>query len=118
VSSPNQFVATLMQPRVLRLRRLVIANADRFPETTRKWYEQGFERVLGTLSSRFQDLAERGLMRLEDPLLAAHHFVGLLLWIPVNQVMFCGDDARSSDADLARYAEAAVRAFIAAYGTS
>jgi TetR/AcrR family transcriptional repressor of mexJK operon len=114
----NQFVATLMQPRVLRMRRLVIANADRFPETTRKWYEQGFERVLGTLSSRFQDLAERGLMRLEDPLLAAHHFVGLLLWIPVNQVMFCGDDARSSDADLARYAEAAVRAFIAAYGTS
>jgi TetR/AcrR family transcriptional repressor of mexJK operon len=53
----NQFVATLMQPRVLRLRRLVIANADRFPETTRKWYEQGLERVLGTLSSRFQDLA-------------------------------------------------------------
>jgi TetR/AcrR family transcriptional repressor of mexJK operon len=114
----NQFVATLMQPRVLRLRRLVIANADRFPETTRKWYEQGFERVLGTLSSRFQHLAERGLLRLEDPLLAAHHFVGLLLWIPVNQVMFCGDDARSTDADLARYADAAVRTFLAAYGGS
>jgi hypothetical protein len=32
--------------------------------------------------------------------------------------MFCGDDARSTDADLARYAEAAVRAFLAAYGTS
>ena len=57
-------------------------------------------------------------MRLEDPLLAAHPFVGLLLWIPVNRVMFCGDDARSTDADLARYAEAAVRAFLAAYGTS
>lgn len=114
----NQFVATLMQPRVLRLRRLVIANADRFPETTRKWYEQGFERVLGTLSARFDHLAERGLLRLEDPVLAAHHFVGLLLWIPVNQVMFCGDDARGTDADLARYADAAVRTFLAAYGTS
>jgi TetR/AcrR family transcriptional repressor of mexJK operon len=114
----NQFVATLMQPRVLRLRRLVIANADRFPETTRKWYEQGFERVLGTLSCRFQHLAERGLLRLEDPLLAAHHFVGLLLWIPLNQVMFCGDDARSTGAELARYADAAVRTFLAAYGTS
>lgn len=111
----NQFVATLMQPRVLRLRRLVIANADRFPETTRRWYEEGFERVLATLSARFEHLAERGLLRLDDPLLAAHHFVGLLLWIPVNQVMFCGEDARSTDADLARYADAAVRTFLAAY---
>jgi TetR/AcrR family transcriptional regulator, mexJK operon transcriptional repressor len=112
----NQFVATLMQPHVLRLRRLVIANADRFPETTRQWYEHGFDRVLATLSTRFEALAERGLLRLEDPLLAAHHFVALLLWIPLNQVMFCGDAARSSDADLARYADAAVRTFLAAYG--
>jgi hypothetical protein len=32
--------------------------------------------------------------------------------------MFCGDDARATDADLARYADAAVRTFLAAYGTS
>ena len=74
--------------------------------------------MLGTLSSRFQQLADRGLLRLADPLLAAHHFVGLLPWIPVNQVMFCGDDARSTDADLARYADAAVAAILSAYGSS
>jgi TetR/AcrR family transcriptional repressor of mexJK operon len=112
----NQLVATVMQPDVLRLRRLVIANADRFPDTTGQWYEQGFDRVLTTLSTRFEALAERRLLRIEDPLLAAHHFVGLLLWIPLNQVMFCGDAARSGDADLARYADAAVRTFLAAYG--
>ena len=35
----------------------------------------------------------------------------------MNQVMFFGDDARSTDADLARYADAAVAAFLRAYGT-
>src|SRR5882724_10711396 len=43
----RRFMASLMQPQVLRLRRLVIANADRFPDVGRIWYEQGFERVLG-----------------------------------------------------------------------
>lgn len=114
----HRLVTLLMQPNVLRLRRLVIANADRFPETTRQWYEQGFERVLDTMASCFERLDERGKLCVDDPLLAAHHFVGLLLWIPVNQVMFCGDEARSSDADLERYADAAVRAFLAAYGPS
>lgn len=110
-----RFITALMQPRILRLRRLVIANADRFPDVGRTWYEQGFERVLATLATSFQRLADHGRLRLDDPLLAAHHFVALLLWIPVNKAMFTGE-YRASKADLERYAVAAARAFLAAYG--
>jgi TetR/AcrR family transcriptional repressor of mexJK operon len=110
----RQFISTLMEPRMLRLRRLVIANADRFPDVGRAWYEQGFDRVLSALASAFQGLAERDLLRVEDPLLAANHFVGLLLWIPVNQAMFTGRNALSGG-DLDRYAHAAVRAFLCGY---
>jgi len=39
------FLVALMQPRVLRLRRLVISSADRFPEIATAWYERGFERA-------------------------------------------------------------------------
>jgi TetR/AcrR family transcriptional repressor of mexJK operon len=98
------------------VRRLVIANADRFPELGRAWYQRGFERVLVTLAGCFQRLADRGLLQLDDPLLAAHHFVGQLLWIPMNQVMFTGDNLLETEDDVRRYAHAAVRAFLAGYG--
>jgi AefR-like transcriptional repressor, C-terminal domain len=81
------------------------------------WYELGFERVLATLASCFQRLAQHQLLRLDDPLLAANHFVGLLLWIPLNQAMFSGEH-HASKADLERYARAAAHAFLGGYGRS
>jgi TetR/AcrR family transcriptional regulator, mexJK operon transcriptional repressor len=111
----RRLVAALMEPRLLSLRRLVIANADRLPDVSRAWYERGFERVLTTLASCFRDLGHE-LPRLGDPALAAHHFVGLLLWIPVNKAMFTGDSHSSTPAELERYADAAVATFLAAYG--
>ncbi|MFE6667351.1 TetR/AcrR family transcriptional regulator C-terminal domain-containing protein [Streptomyces sp. NPDC057697] len=110
----RQFLAALTQPQVLQLRRLVIANADLFPELGAAWYEQGFERVLATLAATFQRLAEDGLLTVDEPLLAAHHFSGLLMWIPVNQAMFHGGP-QHTQADLDHYATAGVRAFLAAY---
>jgi len=111
-------LVTLMQPALLRLRRLVIASADLFPEVGRAWYERGFERVLAALAERFADLTRRGLLDVDDPMLAAHHFSGSLLWIPVNRAMFTGDEHRDSEDALARYAEEAVRAFLSAYAPS
>jgi TetR/AcrR family transcriptional regulator, mexJK operon transcriptional repressor len=113
----HRFITALMQPQMLRLRRLVIANADRFPDVGRIWYELGFERVLATLASCFQRLAQHQLLRLDDPLLAANHFVGLLLWIPLNKAMFSGEH-HGSKADLERYARAAAHAFLGGYGRS
>lgn len=111
----RKFITRLMQPELLRLRRLVIANAERFPEIGRTWFAQGFGRVLETLAVCFTRYKERGLLRVEDPLLAANHFTGLLLWIPLNRAMFSGDHGVSAS-DLERHAEAAVRAFLSGYG--
>jgi len=108
---------TLMEPDLLRLRRLVIATADQFPELGSSWYENGFGRVLAALAERFQQLTAKGPLRAEDPLLAANHFVGLLLWIPVNRAMFTGDHS-STKADLEHYADQAARTFLAAYARS
>ncbi|MEU9095979.1 TetR/AcrR family transcriptional regulator [Streptomyces sp. NPDC087901] len=110
----GQFLVALTQPQVLQLRRLVIANADAFPELGAAWYEQGFERVLATLAATFERLADDGLLRIDEPLLAAHHFSGLLLWVPVNKAMFHGGP-RHTEAELDHYATAGVRAFLAAY---
>ena len=114
----RQFISALMQPDVLRLRRLVIANAERFPEMGRAWYEHGFERALAALANQFQRLTEQQLLTADDPEMAANHFVGLLLWIPINRVMFTGATDATSDAELTPYADAAVRVFLRAYGRS
>ena len=112
----GKLLAALMQPELLRLRRLVIANAERFPKIGQGWFSDGFERVLETLSASFQRYAANGRLRLDDPLMAANHFAGLLLWIPLNRAMFSGN-CESDPAELTRYAEAAVDAFLRGYGT-
>ncbi|MFF0204519.1 TetR/AcrR family transcriptional regulator [Streptomyces sp. NPDC005017] len=110
----RQFLTALTAPRVIQLRRLIIANADVFPELGTEWYERGFQRGLATLAATFQRLADQGLLRIDDALLAANHFSGLLLWIPVNKAMFTGS-AQHTEADLDRYAAAGARVFLAAY---
>ncbi|MEU5984434.1 TetR/AcrR family transcriptional regulator [Streptomyces sp. NPDC047434] len=110
----RQFLTTLTHPQVIQLRRLIIANADVFPDLGTEWYERGFQRGLATLAATFQRLADQGLLRVDDPLLAANHFSGLLLWIPVNKAMFTGR-SQDTEADLDRYAAAGARVFLAAY---
>ena len=111
----RRFLTTLMEPRLVRLRRLVIASAYHFPDLGRTWYERGFEPVLATLATSFEQLADQGLLRREGLDFAPDHFVGLLLWIPVNKAMFIADHDASSTAELERYTDAAVRAFLGAY---
>ena len=98
-----RFITNLIQPEVLRLRRLVIATADRFPDVGRTWYESGFERALEALAGSFELLTACGALNVEDPVVAANHFVGLLLWIPVNRVMFVGVNPYS-ESDLTAFA--------------
>jgi TetR/AcrR family transcriptional repressor of mexJK operon len=109
-------LARVMQPQLLQLRRLVIGEAGRFPELGRIFYAQGPERTIATLADAFTRLAERGALRFEDPHLAAAHFNWLVMSIPLNEAMLCGPDDPATSADLNRYADAGVRAFLAAYG--
>jgi AcrR family transcriptional regulator len=108
-------LAMVMQPRLLRLRRLVIGEAARFPELGRTFYERGPERTIDALAAVFEQLAERGGLDIDDPRLAAAHFNWLVMSIPLNQAMLCGTDEPASPEELDRYADAGVRAFVRAY---
>jgi TetR/AcrR family transcriptional regulator, mexJK operon transcriptional repressor len=50
-------LAAVMQPRLLRLRRLVIGESGRFPELGRTFYERGPARTVATLGTAFDHLA-------------------------------------------------------------
>jgi AcrR family transcriptional regulator len=111
------FLRGMLKPEVVRLRRLVIAEADRFPDVGRTWYERGFERTLAAIGDAMKGLADRGLLHnVADPTLAAHQFAGLVMYQPMNQLMFAGTDTRPSPARLRKIADAALDMFLATYG--
>ena len=110
----RQLLDRVMQPRILQLRRLVIGEAGRFPQLGRVFYEQGPARTIAALATVFERLAARGALQLDDPLLAAAHFNWLVMSIPLNRAMLLGEDEPPA-AELNRYADAGVRAFLAAY---
>jgi AcrR family transcriptional regulator len=111
----RRLVARVMQPRLLELRRLVIAEASRFPELGRAFYERGPGRTIAALTSVFEQLAAAGALRLDDPALAAAHFNWLIMSAPVNQAMMLGSDSIPGRRELNRNADAGVRVFLAAY---
>ncbi|GGL46761.1 TetR/AcrR family transcriptional regulator [Planomonospora parontospora] len=113
----RQFIAFLVQPDRLRLRRLVIAEADRFPELSRTYFERGPDRVHGLLADSLTTLHERGRLRAADPRLAAEQLTWLIISIPLNKVMLCGSQETFTEDQLHHYADEGVRVFLAAYGT-
>jgi TetR/AcrR family transcriptional repressor of mexJK operon len=106
----------VMQPRLMQLRRLVIGEANRFPQLGRAFYERGAGRSMAGLTAAFERLTARRLLRAEDAELAAAHFNWLVMSAPVNRAMLLGDEAIPGADELDRYADTGVRAFLAAYG--
>ena len=112
----RQLLARVMRPPILRLRRLVIGEAGRFPELGRAFHDQGPGRTIAALEIAFERLAALGELDVDDPSLAAAHFNWLVMSIPLNRAMLLGEDEPPGAAALHRYADAGVAAFLRAYG--
>ncbi|SFP04839.1 DNA-binding transcriptional regulator, AcrR family [Amycolatopsis arida] len=112
----RRHIVEVTQPHLIRLRRIIIAEAERFPELARTWYASGPERAHALLAEQLDALARRGLLRVADPLLAAQHLNWLILSIPLNRAMFLGADTALPPGERDRCADEAVRVFLAAYG--
>jgi TetR/AcrR family transcriptional regulator, mexJK operon transcriptional repressor len=108
----RDYVRFVARPDVIRLRRLVIAEAARFPELARAYYERVPARVVAAFAALFAKLMETGRLKARDPEMAAQHFVWLALGVPLDRGMFLSEPATD---DLESIAESAVRVFLAAY---
>jgi hypothetical protein len=82
----------------VRLRRLVIAEADRFPELGRALYHGGPGRAIAGLAVNLQRWADRDLLAISDAMVAATQFNWLVMGEPVNQAMFNADYVLPKDA--------------------
>jgi TetR/AcrR family transcriptional regulator, mexJK operon transcriptional repressor len=109
-------IAAVTAPHLVQLRRMLIGEAGRFPELARAWYRAAPQRGHATLARIVTRLAERGLVRAPDPLLAAQHLNHLILSVPLDEAMFAVRE-RPPAVAVRRWADEAVRVWLAAYGT-
>ena len=113
----RQHVELVTQPHLVQMRRMIIAEAHRFPDLARAWHRIGPERGHAILASQIDKLVARGQLQVADSLLAAQLLNYLILSVPLNEAMFTGRDKPYSRRYLNRYADEAVRVFLAAYGS-
>ncbi|MGH3097426.1 MAG: TetR/AcrR family transcriptional regulator [Streptosporangiales bacterium] len=110
----RHYLDAVLQPHVLALRRLVIAEADRFPALARSYYERAPARGIDVIAAALRTHADRGLLQMDDPKLAASQFAYLALAIAQDRALFCPEDKPSAP-ERDRIARAAVHVFLAAY---
>ena len=108
-------ITGLTNPELLKMRRLVIAEAERFPEIGREFYERSWVRTLQLFADTLKTLTDRGLLAVNDPDRAAYIFTWLIISIPANKVAFLGDSALDPPNELIAQADEAARVFLAAY---
>jgi TetR/AcrR family transcriptional regulator, mexJK operon transcriptional repressor len=111
----RRLLKEVMQPQLLRLRRLVIGEASRFPELGQTFFDLGPGRTIAALAEAFKQLAADGKLQLTDAALAAQHFNWLIVSIPLNRAMLLAEDIPLTTAKLRRYADAGVAVFLAAH---
>jgi TetR/AcrR family transcriptional regulator, mexJK operon transcriptional repressor len=114
-SLARRYLDGVLQPHVLALRRLVIAEAERFPDLARSYFEQAPARAIEVIAGALRGYAARGLLTAGEPGLAAAHFAYLTLAIPLDRAQFYPGTS-PSPAERDQLAGEAVRIFLAAYG--
>jgi AcrR family transcriptional regulator len=73
------FLIRVISPEALALYRLVMAEANRFPETGRIFHERATARTQSALASYMAQQIARGRLRADDPEQPAQHLVALCM---------------------------------------
>jgi TetR/AcrR family transcriptional repressor of mexJK operon len=95
--------------------RHAVAHARAFPDVARLWFESGPSRTMDGIAAVLRRLSGAGKLRVDDPLRAAWHFGGLIIFRE-NMRRLAGLPP-AGRAELHKNVVAAVDLFLAAYGT-
>ena len=105
---------TLLVPEVIRLRRLVVGEADRFPEVARLYYEKGPTIGFQMLERILRTFVAKGLITISNPGRAAEDLNWLILAHHLNRAMFLGEGSVPTRTEIRAHARRVVRFFLTA----
>lgn len=95
--------------------RIIVAEAQRTPEIGHAFYEAGPRSGAKRLGAVLQKAVDSGQLKIDDPVHAAHQFIGLCQ----NRLLkarLCGAMAEPTAEEIDREVLPAVKVFMAAYG--
>ena len=110
------YADTVMRPDLLSLARLIIGEAQRFPEIGRAYQASGPDKVLQGMIAYLEARREAGSLAFEDAELAAQDLWGLILSAPRTQALYL-PDSQPTRADIARSIHNGLKVFLKAYST-
>lgn len=105
-----------LEPKRVQLVRVVIAEADKFPELARRFYEDGPLYIRGRLAAYLNKEVAASALRIDDTELAASQFFGLIKGVEHLGALLNVDAAEKELLQSERIAET-VDAFLKLYAT-
>ncbi|MCR6629975.1 MAG: TetR/AcrR family transcriptional regulator [Magnetospirillum sp.] len=109
----RKLLSMLLDPDVLGIYRMVVAESARHPDLARVYFEAGPLRGKHRLAEVMTALAERGLLKVPDPWLAMDQFVGMLRGEHFNRALLGLPPSERTDLD--RTVEGAVDVIMKTY---
>lgn len=113
----EHFLSRILDPTALAWHRMVTAEGARHPSLREALLRQGPGRVRELLANYLGRQAHAGTLSLEDPVLAAEHFFGLVK-AGVHLPAVCGEVVELCADRQRLHVAAAVRVFLRGYGTN
>jgi AcrR family transcriptional regulator len=109
-----EFLRKVTSPEAIALHRLVVGEANRFPEMGRIFYERAPRQTQQLLAAFIGAAMADGLLRREDPLHAARQLTGLCMYGCHQQLLMAEID-HASDAAIEAEVARAMAVFLRAY---
>jgi TetR/AcrR family transcriptional repressor of mexJK operon len=109
-----EFIEALVSPKGRNLFRLMVAEGQRFPQVGKMFYIVGPKVTTDLVENYLANAHNRGAVRVENPAMAAEHFIGMIRGDLFLRCLL-GASLPPSRAQLERFVRATVSAFLAAY---
>ncbi|KHL17093.1 AcrR family transcriptional regulator [Mumia flava] len=113
VAIAADIVATVQDPDVVGLRRVLIAEQPRHPELAAAWRRSTVLATVDELADYLARLRTRGLIAVDDATMLARQLLWMLIGDPLDAALLTPDAERTS---ATVHASQAVRTVLAAYG--
>ena len=110
----RRFLKLITSPEAVALFRTVTAEAERFPELGRAFFETGPKCWAGSFEDYLRAQHQKGRLRIPDPTLAAK-FLFSLLKDPLHLRCMLGVQGKVTEAEIAAHVENVVDAFLEHY---
>lgn len=105
---------TVLGGPIVPLRRLVIGEVARFPELARDYYARAPAGVMGALTRAFERYDERGVLLIDDAVVAGEQFAFLVMGAPLDRALF-GAAGEFADLEVEHRARAGTDVFLRAH---